>query len=112
MLDAILRQNVIQHRLFDGDVSSLRLLPEDHRIRFRRRRLDARAITHAAQERLVGEILLLEVRREHDELLERNFDLLSGVQREIIDAALEWHDPAIQKILRRYALAAKVVDHE
>jgi hypothetical protein len=45
-------------------------------------------------------------------LFEWYFDLLSGVQREIINAPFERHDPAVQEILRRNSLPAKVVDDQ
>src|SRR6185503_15156106 len=95
-----------------SDATPAGLMLEDRRVRCWSWRLDARAISHASQERLVSEILFIKVRREHDELLKRDFDLLSGVQREIIDASFQRHDPAVQKILWRDSLATKVVNNE
>ena len=46
------------------------------------------------------------------EHVERHLELLAGVQREVVDAALERHDPAVQQILRADALPAEVVDQE
>src|SRR5215207_10304804 len=77
-----------------------------------RRRLDARAITHAAQECLVGQITLLQIRRKDDQLLEWNFDLLARIEREEIHAPLKRDDPAIQQVHRRAALATEVVYDE
>src|SRR6185503_14308905 len=99
-------------RLLDGDPTLARLVFENGRVCRGRGRLDARAIAHASQECLVGEVVLVEVRRENDELFKWNFDLFSGVQREIVDTTLERHDPAVQKILRCDSLTAEVVDHE
>src|SRR5687767_12696469 len=76
---SILVQDVVQNRLFDFEVALVRLVAEDVAISVRRRRLDARSITHAAQEGLVGKIVLVKVCRENNELLERHFYLLSGV---------------------------------
>ena len=53
--------------------------------------------TDAAQERFVGERLRLEVRREHDEDVERHLELPPGVQRQVVDAALERHDPRFSR---------------
>ena len=39
-------------------------------------------------------------------------NLRPGVQRQEVDAALERHDPAVQQVARRNALAAEVVDDE
>src|ERR1051326_8771040 len=92
-LDTILLQDMVQHWLFDIDLTFLRLLPEDRGVRVGRRRLDTCTITHATQKRLVSQVFLIEVRREHDELLERNFNLLARVQREIVNAPLQRDDP-------------------
>ena len=85
---------------------------EDRRVRSRRGRLDARAISHASQKCLVRKVFLLKVRRKHNELLKRNFNLLSCVQREIVDASFKRHDPTIQQILWRHSLASEVVDNQ
>ena len=39
-------------------------------------------------------------------------NLLAGVQRQVVDAALERHDPPVQQVARRDALPAEVVDDE
>src|ERR1044072_3178518 len=108
----ILRQDVVHHGLLDRDAAAVGLLFEDCSVSGRRWRLDARAVTHASQKRLVSEIFLLEVRRKNYELFKRNFDLFSSMQREIVHTSFEWHDPAIQQILRRNSLTTKVVDNE
>src|SRR6185295_16729399 len=105
-------QNVVQHRLFDIDAALARLIFEDRRVCASRGRLDASAVTHASQERLVGEILLIQVRRKDDELFEWDFDLLACVQRKVIDASFQRYDPAVKEILRRNTLTSEVVDNQ
>ena len=51
-------------------------------------RLYARTVSHTAKEGFVNQIFLVEVRRKDDELLERHFDLLARVQRQIVNALL------------------------
>ena len=43
---------------------------------------------------------------------ERQLELLPAVQRQEVHAALERHDPPVQQIAGRHALAAEVVDDE
>ena len=76
------------------------------------RRLDADLVADAPQEGLVDEVGRVEVRREHDEHVEGDLDLLPGVERQVVDALLERDDPTVEEILGRDALAAEVVDHE
>src|SRR5262245_41096350 len=112
MFNSILRQNVIEDRLLNADAAFVCLVLENLAIGSVRGRFNSRAVSHSSQERLVREILLFEVRREHDELLEWNLDLLASVQRKIINASFQRHDPTIEKILRSDALTTEVVDHE
>src|ERR1043165_5476699 len=97
-------ENVAQARFVDGNTARSRRALKNFCKRRRRRRLDARSITHAAQKCFVHEISFLKVRGEHNELLKRHFDLLSAVQREKVDATFERQYPAIQQILRRNSL--------
>src|SRR4030095_2994166 len=46
------------------------------------------------------------------QLLERHFDLLTRVQREIVNTTFQRHDPTVKQILRRNTLSAEVVDHQ
>src|SRR5712671_4666166 len=101
---------MIENRLITGDATRVSLSLEDVGISGRRWRFHSRAISHSPKEGLIGKILFIEICREHDELLERNFDLFSCMQREIVDASLEWNNPAIQKILGRNTLSTKVVN--
>src|SRR5690349_11945527 len=82
-------ENVTQAVLIDRNTTRFRRAFEDLRVRRRRRRLDARSITHATQKRVVNEVSFIEVRRKDDELFERHFDLLAAVQRQKINPPLE-----------------------
>src|SRR5205823_10099011 len=85
---------------------------EDLVVLLDRRRLDADLVADAAEERLVHEIGGIEVRREDDQHVKGDLDLLAGVEREVVDALFERHDPPVQEVLRRDALTAEVIDHE
>src|SRR5437762_9159754 len=85
---------------------------EDLVVLLDRRSLDPDLVTDAPEERLVDEVGRVEVRREDDEHVERDLDLLTGVQREVVDALLERHDPSVEEVLGRDPLPAEVVDHE
>ena len=67
---------------------------------------------YAPEERLVGERARLEVGGEDAQHVERHLELLARVQREVVHAALERHDPAVQQVLGTHALAAEVVHQE
>ena len=85
---------------------------EDARELLDRRILDVNLVRDPAQERFVGQRRRIEVRREDGQHVERHLKLLAGVQRQVVDAALERHDPAVQQVLRTHPLAAEVVDQE
>src|SRR5207253_509231 len=76
------------------------------------RRVEADLERDAAEERFVDQVLRLEVRREEDELVERDLDLLAGVEREEVHALFQRDDPAVEEVLRAALLAAEVVDEE
>src|SRR5581483_9288291 len=65
---------------------------------------------NAAQKRRINQLGRIEVRREDDKHLKGNLDLLSTYERKKIDTAVERNDPAIEKLVRAHALAAKVID--
>ena len=54
----------------------------------------------------------IEVGGEDQQLLKRHLDLFAGVQGQIIDAAFEGDDPAIEQIVGIDPLAAEVVDDQ
>src|SRR5438309_3670045 len=85
---------------------------EDLVVLLHRRRLDPDLVADAPQEGLVDEVGGVEVRREDDQHVERDLDLLAGVQRQVVDALLERNDPPVEQVLRCDALPSEVVDHE
>src|SRR6266511_4047389 len=99
---------MVQNRLIATNSTCVGRAPEDHTVGRRGRRLNTRAIPHASQERLIGEILFIKICGEDDELFKRNLNLLSGVKRQVIDTTLERNDPSIEKVLRSYALPPKI----
>src|SRR5439155_5414945 len=112
VLAAVVRED-LGHRL--GAVVDLLPLAhalEDLLVLRDRWRLDPDLVPDAAQERLVDEVRGIQVRGEDDEHVERDLELLAGVERQVVDALLQRHDPAVEEVLRRDPLAAEVVDHE
>src|SRR5207247_8658576 len=77
-----------------------------------RRALRENLVANAPQERLVGELGRLQVRREDQQHDERNLDGLARLERQEIDPALERPDPSVQQIPRRAALPPEIVDHQ
>src|ERR1700728_1124784 len=69
-------------------------------------------VGQAAQECGVHQVFRIEVCGEDHHLLEGDREALAGVQFQVVDAALEGHDPAIEQVGRAYQLAAKVIDDE
>ena len=67
---------------------------------------------NSPEERLVHERRGPQVRREDEQHGERQLELLAGLQREVVDAALERHDPAVEKLTRLDLLPAEVVDDQ
>src|SRR5262245_47205813 len=100
------------HDLVEGQMVPPAVQLEDPRELLDARIDDRDLVGDAAQECLVGQRRRREVRREDGQHVERHLNLLPGVQREIVDAALERHDPSVEQILRAHALAAEVVDQE
>ena len=60
------------------------------------RRLGVHLVPDAAQKRLVQQVERVQVGREHDQRLERHLEFLAGLQDQMVDAAFERHDPAVQ----------------
>ena len=87
---------MVHHRLLETNASRVRLPLEDFRVSVRRRRLNSSAITHPPEKCLVRQIVLIQVGGKNNQLLERNLNLFSGVQRQEIDASFERNYPAIQ----------------
>ena len=69
-------------------------------------------VGNAAQERFVGQRRGIEVGGKHRQHVERHLELLAGVQRQEVHAALERHDPAVEELVGPDALTAEVVHQE
>jgi hypothetical protein len=99
-----------QTYIVNRDAAILGSSSENLRKGGRRGRFDTGPVTHTPEKRFVYQIALIEVSREYYELLKWNLDLFAAMQSEKVDASFQRQDPAIQKILGRYSLAAEVVD--
>ena len=77
-----------------------------------RGRSDEDLVLDPPEERVVAELGRVEVRREDDQDLERNGELQAAVEREIVDATFQGHDPPVQQRSRLDELTAEVVDQE
>ncbi len=69
-------------------------------------------VLDAPEEGLVAEGGGLEVGREHHLAVERDLEAHAVAQRQVVDAPIERHDPAVEQFLGRHQLAAEVVDDE
>ena len=85
---------------------------EDLRELLRRGVLRVDLVRDPPQEGFVGERLRIQVRGEHDQDVERDFELLARVQRQVVDAAFERDDPPVEQVARADALPPEVVDEE
>src|SRR4051794_26619054 len=70
--------------------------PEDRDEVFLGWRLRVDLVPDAADERFVEQVERIEVGREHDQRLEWHLELLPALEHEMIRAALERDDPAVQ----------------
>src|SRR5262249_35916815 len=75
-------------------------------------RLDEDLVVNAAEEGFIGQIVGVEVCGEDHHHFERDLELHAVLQRQVIDAAVEGHDPAVEQVARGDKLAAEVVDEE
>ncbi len=69
-------------------------------------------VGNAAQERVVDQVVRLQVGREDEELIEGHLDLLAVGQVQEVVALFERHDPAVEQLDDAHPLAAEVVDHQ
>ena len=67
---------------------------------------------NSPQKRFVDQILRLQVRREDDQLIEGNLDLLAVGQIQKVETFFQRHDPAVQQFVGAHPLPAEVVDHQ
>src|SRR5215212_3552113 len=114
---AALRAVVALVQVLDENFVELELTPpavhlEDARVFLERRIVDRNLVRDAAQERFVGELLRVEIRREYRQHVERNLEFLAGVQRQVVDAALQRNNPPVEQVVGPHALTSEVVDEK
>src|SRR5580693_7601360 len=80
------------------------LLP-DLPVGFRRNRPECDLVAEAPPQGVVGNRFRWQVGGEHEYDVERNREVRAAADREMVDALLHRHDPAIQDLLDRGALA-------
>src|SRR5690349_21711304 len=73
---------------------------------------DENLVGNPAQKRFISELHWIEVRGEDGQHVERHLELLSRMQGQVVEAALERHDPAVQQVLRTHPLTTEVVHQE
>jgi hypothetical protein len=83
-----------------GDAVFAAVAVEDPAVGLDRRALRQDLVADAAEERLVHQLGRLHVGGEHHQAVERDVELEARGQRQVIDAALERHDPAVEQIAR------------
>ena len=69
-------------------------------------------VLNASKEGFVDKIGRIQIGRKDYECLERQMELLSGLQREIVDSAFERDNPSVQQVARRRVLATEIVNHQ
>ena len=72
---------------------------------------DVDLVVDPPEEGLVAQPSRVEVRGEHDLHLEGHFEL-PAVQRQVVDLAVQRHDPAIEERIRGHGLSTEVVDDQ
>src|SRR5207244_11913336 len=85
---------------------------ENPLVDFAGRRLDGDLVADAAQERVVDQVLGIEIGGKDGELLKRNFKLLTVGQSQKVVSAFQRHDPAVEKLLGAAQLSAEVINQE
>src|SRR6185369_10249107 len=100
------------HHLVEAQLAALADHFENACELLQRRIGDRNLVRDAAQERFVGQRLRIEVRRKHAQDVERYLELLPGVKSQVINAALQRDDPAIEQIFRPHALPSEIVNQQ
>src|SRR5262249_22991197 len=69
-------------------------------------------ILNPAQERLVRELLRVQIRREHHKDIKWHFEFSSSWQRQKINTTIERRHPAIEKLICAHALPPEIVQNQ
>ena len=85
---------------------------EDRHIVFLGRRSDLDLVMDPAQRPRIHQLLRRNIGREHQQLVERCRELLSGVKGQEINPRFERNDPPVDHVLWADQLAAEIIDEE
>src|SRR5690348_4489429 len=113
---SLYRADRFDHLLIDA-LRQLQPLLRRHRlehllVEVLRRLQGLQLVADAALECGIHQVIGMHVGGKDHDLVERDLQALAAVQAEIVDAAVEWHDPAIENLLGLGELAPEVVDQE
>ena len=100
----------VEHVVAQRKALARALSLEDGPVVLQVRRAHLDLVGKAAQERGIHKVFRLQVCGEDHQFLKRNTDGLAGVQLEIVNAALQRNNPAIEQIGGAHQLPAEVVD--
>lgn len=98
-------QDIGQQRRVEVDVKARRLHAPDALEGLRIGVAEVQLVADSAQEGAVGQIQRVEVGRKHQQHVERQAAMTPAAQVEEVFALFERHDPAIEQLLGRHALA-------
>ena len=102
----------VEHVVADAEPARGGALHEDVLVLVHVRREHPDLVGDAAEEGGIHQVRRLQVGREEDQLVERDREAFAGVELEVVDAAFQRHDPAIQQLRRVDLLAAEIVDEK
>src|SRR5436309_9426598 len=100
-------QYVVIHR---QTAHFFRLLTENLDELFRSREINLDFIWNTAKKRVIAKLPRLNVRREDDQRVKRNFEFTTTGQRQEFNSLIQRRHPAIQQFLGPHALPSKIVD--
>src|SRR5262249_4736503 len=110
--DVVSAMQIRRHHRMELDVATTAVQLEDLGELLDRRVADRDLVRNTAKERFIGERQRVEVGRKYRQHIERHLKLLAGMQRQVVDATLERHDPSVEQILGSHPLPSEVVDEE
>ena len=108
----VIVEQVLHEVTLERDAFEVAVVAEDDDVVLVARALAEHLVVDASQERLVHQLLRLDVGRKRDEGHERQLELLARVERQEVHTAFERHNPPVQQVAGRHTLPAKVVDDQ
>src|SRR4030095_4800760 len=85
---------------------------EDFFVLFHRWILKMNLIANASEKRLIHQLLRLEIRREDDQRIKGQLELLASVQSQVVNPLFKWDNPPVQQILWADKLTSEIVNQE